>query len=131
MSDETFENIKSDVLPYDFVKENEVIALHTKEGVIVSSPKHLSKEIYNEIQRFLKSGFKFELCEPEKFNEILTSSFSITDHDNDISEELSDEFDLQDYAGSINATEDLLSGNNDTPIIKLINGVISLSLIHI
>jgi hypothetical protein len=37
MSDETFENIKSDVLPYDFVKENEVIALHTKEGVIVSS----------------------------------------------------------------------------------------------
>ena len=125
MSDETFENIKSDVLPYDFVKENEVIALHTKEGVIVSSPKHLSKEIYNEIQRFLKSSFKFELCEPEKFNEILTSSFSITDHDNDISEELSDEFDLQDYAGSINATEDLLSGNNDTPIIKLINGVIS------
>ena len=42
MSDETFENIKSDVLPYDFVKENEVIALHTKDGVIVSSPKHLS-----------------------------------------------------------------------------------------
>ena len=125
MSDETFENIKSDVLPYDFVKENEVIALHTKEGVIVSSPKNLSKEIYNEIQRFLKSSFKFELCEPEKFNEILTSSFSITDHDNDISEELSDEFDLQDFAGSINATEDLLSGNNDTPIIKLINGVIS------
>ena len=109
MSDETFENIKSDVLPYDFVKENEVIALHTKEGIIVSSPKHLSKEIYNEIQRFLKSSFKFELCEPEKFNEILTSSFSITDHNNDISEELSDEFDLQDFAGSINATEDLLS----------------------
>ena len=125
MSEEVFENIKSDVLPYDFVKENDVIALNTKEGVIVSSPRHLTKEIYNEIQRFLNSSFKFELCEPEKFNEILTNSFSITDHDNDISEELSDEFDLQDFAGSINATEDLLSGNNDTPIIKLINGVIS------
>jgi hypothetical protein len=80
MSEEVFENIKSDVLPYDFVKENDVIALNTKEGVIVSSPRYLTKEIYNEIQRFLNSSFKFELCEPEKFNEILTNSFSITDH---------------------------------------------------
>ena len=125
MTEEVFENIKSDVLPYDFVKDNEVIALNTEDGVIVSSPKQLSKEIYSEIQRYLNSSFKFELCEPEKFNEILTNSFSITDHDSDLSEELSDEFDLQDFAGSINATEDLLSGNNDTPIIKLINGVIS------
>ena len=45
------ENIKSDVLPYDFVKENNVIALNTKDGVVVSSPNLLSKEIYNEIQR--------------------------------------------------------------------------------
>ena len=42
-----------------------------------------------------------------------------------IRDRLSDEFDLQDFAGSINATEDLLSGNNDAPIIKLINGIIS------
>ena len=125
MTEEVIENIKSDVLPYDFVKENDVIAVNSEDGVIVSSPKHLTKEIYNEIQRYLNSSFKFELCDSKKFNEILTNSFSITDHDNDISEELSDEFDLQDFAGSINATEDLLSGNNDTPIIKLINGVIS------
>ena len=47
MSEEVFENIKSDVLPYDFVKENDVIALNTKEGVIVSSPRYLTTEIYN------------------------------------------------------------------------------------
>ncbi len=49
MTEEVFENIKSDVLPYDFVKDNEVIALNTEDGVIVSSPKQLSKEIYNNI----------------------------------------------------------------------------------
>ena len=32
---------------------------------------------------------------------------------------------MQTFAGSISATEDLLSGTNDTPIIKLINGVLS------
>ena len=119
------ENIKSDVLPYDFVKENNVIVSETQNGYLVTSPKKLSKNIYQEVQRYLNSSFKFELCDPEKFNEILTNSFASTNHQNDISEELSDEFDLQDFAGSINATEDLLSGNNDTPIIKLINGIIS------
>ena len=119
------ENIKSDVLPYDFVKENNVIVSETQNGYLVTSPRKLSKNIYQEVQRYLNSSFKFELCDPEKFNEILTNSFASTNHQNDISEELSDEFDLQDFAGSINATEDLLSGNNDTPIIKLINGIIS------
>ena len=119
------ENIKSDVLPYDFVKEKNVIASKTKNGYLVTSPRKLSKNLYQEVQRYLNSSFKFELCDPGKFNEILTNSFAATNHQNDISEELSDEFDLQDFAGSINATEDLLSGNNDTPIIKLINCFIS------
>ncbi|MDA7747908.1 ATPase, T2SS/T4P/T4SS family, partial [Gammaproteobacteria bacterium] len=80
---------------------------------------------YHEIQRYLKSSFIFTICDPDTFNELLTSCFSINSDSSDISEELSDEFDLQTFAGSITATEDLLSGSNDTPIIKLINGIIS------
>ena len=119
------ENFKSDVLPYDFVKENEVIVSETEHGYLALSPYQLTITLYHEIQRYLKSDFKFEICSSDKFNELLTNSFSSTNHNNDISDELSDEFDLKDFAGSINATEDLLSGNNDAPIIKLINGIIS------
>ena len=119
------ESIKSDVLPYDFVKENEVIVSETTNGYVATSPYELTLDIYKEIQRYLNSDFEFKQCSTEKFNEILTSSFSSTNHNTNLSEELSDEFDLKDFAGSINATEDLLSGNNDTPIIKLINGIIS------
>ena len=119
------ENFKSDVLPYDFVKENEVIVAETEHGYLALSPYQLTITLYQEIQRYLKSDFKFEICSSDKFNELLTNSFSSTNHNNDISDELSDEFDLKDFAGSINATEDLLSGNNDAPIIKLINGIIS------
>ena len=125
MSDPGQENIITDLFPYDFVKENEVIAVKNGKGIVVSSPKQISLNLYKEIQRYLDSNFTFELCKPDKFNEILTSSFSVSEHQDNLSEELSDEFDLQDFAGSINATEDLLSGNNDAPIIKLINGVIS------
>ena len=125
MSNSIKENLKTNIFPYDFVKENEVIAFQNGKGIVVSSPKPISLNIYQEIQRFLNSDFKFELCDSNKFNEILTNSFTSSDHQKNISEELTDEFNLQDFAGSINATEDLLSGNNDAPIIKLINGIIS------
>ena len=125
MAEKNSEITKSDVLPYDFVKENEVVASKIDNGYLVKSPKMISLNIYHEIQRYIDSNFIFELCDTDEFNEILTSSFSVTSNQNNISEELSDEFDLQDFAGSINATEDLLSGNNDAPIIKLINGIIS------
>ena len=115
----------SDILPYDFVRENEVIASFNSNGYEVLSPNKISTDLYHEIQRYLKSSFRFTICDSDAFNELLTSSFSISSDSSDISEELSDEFDLQTFAGSITATEDLLSGSNDTPIIKLINGIIS------
>ena len=74
---------------------------------------------------FLNLIFLFSLCKSDYFNDLLTSSFSINNDSTSLSEELTDEFDLQSFAGSISATEDLLSGSNDTPIIKLINGIIS------
>ena len=115
----------SNILPYDFVKENNVLAFSDGDSFSVISPNNLSDDIYHEIQRFLKSNFSFSLCKSDYFNDLLTSSFSINKDSTSLSEELTDEFDLQSFAGSISATEDLLSGSNDTPIIKLINGIIS------
>ena len=115
----------SDIFPYDFVRENEVIASFSNKGYEVISPNKISLELYHEIQRYLKSDFTMTICDADSFNELLTNSFSVDSDSSDITEELSDEFDLQTFAGSITATEDLLSGSNDTPIIKLINGIIS------
>lgn len=115
----------SNILPYDFVKENDVLAFNDGDSFSVISPNNLSDDIYHEIQRFLKSNFSFSLCKSDYFNELLTNSFSINKDSTSLSEELTDEFDLQSFAGTISATEDLLSGSNDTPIIKLINGIIS------
>ena len=128
-SDQNSQNFS--ILPYDFVKENQILATKTNTGYEVISPKKISPSLYHEISKFLKHDFSFKLCDSKTFNELLTNSFSIVSTSDDISEELSDEFDLESFAGSINATEDLLRGDDETPIIKLINGVISLSLIHI
>ena len=119
------DKVRKDLLPYDFVRSNEVIVTENEGSYLIISTKDPSRQIFEELQRHLRSSFEIKICDSSTFNEILTNSFSITNHDGDLSEELSDEFDIQNFAGSINATEDLLSGNNDTPIIKLINGIIS------
>ena len=40
MQEESAENIKSDILPYDFVRENQVIASETKDGYILNGEKN-------------------------------------------------------------------------------------------
>ena len=111
---------KFNILPYDFVKENQIIASQKTHGYEVVSPNKMTPTLYHELYKFLKKDFVFNQCSADQFNEILTNTFSIDNTSNDIYEELSDEFDLQSFAGSISATEDLLSGGDDTPIIKLI-----------
>ena len=125
MSSSSIAKEKFNILPYDFVKENQIIASQKTHGYEVVSPNKMTPTLYHELYKFLKKDFVFNQCSADQFNEILTNTFSIDNTSNDIYEELSDEFDLQSFAGSISATEDLLSGGDDTPIIKLINGVIS------
>jgi general secretion pathway protein E len=125
MSSSSKDTENFNILPYDFVKENQIIVSKNAEGLNAISPNKISPSLYHELYKFLKKDFQFNQCSADEFNELLTSSFTVDNSSSDISEELSDEFDLQSFAGSISATEDLLSGSNDTPIIKLINGVIS------
>ena len=112
------------VLPYDYIKDNQLI-ITSNDPVEVMTPNNVSKEMYHELQRYLRTSFSIKKCSSAEFNDYITNIFSSDNVSSDISEELSDSFDLESFAGSISATEDLLSGNNDAPIIKLINGIIS------
>jgi len=114
----------ADVLPYEYVKENQLILVNNNP-VEILTPNNITKDMYHEIQRYIGASFRVKKCSSSEFNDYITTIFSSESVTNDISEELSDSFDLESFAGSITATEDLLSGNNDAPIIKLINGIIS------
>ncbi|MDC0185716.1 ATPase, T2SS/T4P/T4SS family [Gammaproteobacteria bacterium] len=115
----------NNLLPYDYVKANKIIALKEGSDYKIFSQEALSIETYQELKRYLDIDFIIETCTPDHFNALLTKVFSSDDASNLISDELNDSFDLRSFASSIAPTEDLLSGNNDAPIIKLINGVIS------
>ena len=115
----------NNLLPYEYVRTNKIIAIEEDEGCKVFSQVDITTDIYYELKRFLDLDFKIELCTSEHFNSLLTKVFSSEDNSELFSDELNDSFDLKSFANSIAPSEDLLSGNNDAPIIKLINGVIS------
>ena len=113
------------LLPYDFVREKKIIAVESNNGCTIFSPERVSIEIYHELARYLNRDFALERCDSEQFNQLLTKAFSTENNAGEFSDELNESFDLKTFANSIAPTEDLLSGSDDVPIIKLINGVIS------
>ena len=62
------------ILPYDFVKENQIIASYDSDGYEVISPNKITPYLYHELYKFLKTEFVFKQCSSDKFNELLTKS---------------------------------------------------------
>ena len=52
-----YENVRKDLLPYDFVRNNEVIVTKSDGKYLIISTKNPSKQIYEELQRHLCSSF--------------------------------------------------------------------------
>ncbi len=119
------QSVSHSLLPYDFVREKKIIAVESNNGCKIFSQERVSIEIYHELARYLNRDFALERCDSEQFNQLLTNAFSTENNAGEFSDELNESFDLKTFANSIAPTEDLLSGSDDVPIIKLINGVIS------
>ena len=116
---------KNPLLPYEFAKTQRVIAFEQDKQAQVISEQPLTKELFQELYRFLTNHFKSHTCTPTEFDQLLTEFYSAGDDGGIVDSSLPENFDLQSFANTLAPTEDLLSGANDAPIIKLINGVIS------
>ena len=125
MSDAIKSEINESLLPYEFVKSRQIIAFQENGHCLVLSTSPINLNTYHELSRYIGQDLKLEDCDPETFDQLITQVFSGENESSILSEELGDAFDLKSFANSIAPTEDLLSGSNDAPIIKLINGIIS------
>ena len=125
MNDAVTNETKDSLLPYDFVKTRQIIAFQENGHCLVMSTSPINLNTYHELSRFLGQDLKLQDCDHETFDQLMTQVFSGENESGITSEELGDGFDLKSFANSIAPTEDLLSGSDDAPIIKLINGIIS------
>jgi len=125
MSKDKVSTLKSPLIPYEFAKTQRVIAIEENDVLCVFSEQPLDRHLFEELSRFLAVGFESKTCSLVDFDILLTEHYSVNDESSIGNTDISSDFDLQSFANTIAPTEDLLSGANDAPIIKLINGVIS------
>ena len=112
---------------FSFAKRQGVLLVQdAEEQARVQFRVSITSQIMSEVQRFLGVRVYFEMLEATVFDALLAQSYQ-----NDSSEAmqmvegLGDELDLASLADYLPETEDLLEQEDDAPIIRLINALLT------
>lgn len=113
--------------PFTFAKRNGVVLTRTDDGqAVVHFRPPLAHATFAEINRALGGNLVLEPIEDAAFDELLTKAYQ-----NDSAEAmqmvegLGDDMDLASLADSVPESEDLLETEDDAPIIRLINAILT------
>ena len=124
-SEENLIEIKD--FPYTFAKRNGVVVTDFTDDVYtVAYNRRLTPLVASETQRFLGKKISFETLEVNAFNQLLAHHYDQSGSGaRAMMEDLGDELDLNDVADSLPEPEDLLEAEDDAPIIRLINALLT------
>ncbi len=96
------------------------------ECVVVECLRGIDPEVLAEVQRFLVQPIEFRYVVKEGFDERLAKAYQNNASEAmQVVEGLGDELDLKSLAESVNETEDLMEQEDDAPIIRLINALLT------
>ncbi len=116
-------------LPFSFAKRHGVLIsddTHSIHGVVVQYLPTVKGEILREVQRFVGMPVAYQLIDQADFDQLLARAY-----ENDSSEAMQvvegigDSMDLSSLAESVPETEDLMEQEDDAPIIRLINAILT------
>lgn len=113
--------------PYSFAKRNGVVVERTAANALsVRYKKGLTPVIANEVNRFLQSDVEFKLINDDEFEHLLALHYDSSGAGaSAMMDDLGEELDLHDVADSLPEPEDLLESEDDAPIIRLINALLT------
>jgi len=117
-------------LPFGFAKRHSVLVskaeIESAEAYVLHCLVDVNLEIVLEIRRILKAPFSFNFQEPEAFELLLTEAYQRDSSEaQQMMEDIGNEVDLYSLADEMIESEDLLENEDDAPIIKLINAMLS------
>ncbi|MFD2231745.1 type II secretion system ATPase GspE [Alkalimarinus sediminis] len=114
-------------LPFGFAKKHSVVIAKDHTGELcVLHVEALNNRLFCELNRITKGDLRFEQVPKDVFEESLSFAYQ-----NDSAEAmqmvegLGDDMDLASLADSVPETEDLLEQEDDAPIIRLINAILT------
>jgi general secretion pathway protein E len=121
------------ILPFGFAKRHSVLVIKVDNSTdnktnayVLHCLTSVSVEIILEVRRILKTAFTIEFQSADEFEQLLTLAYQRDSSEaKQLMEDIGNEVDLYSLADEITETEDLLENEDDAPIIKLINAMLS------
>lgn len=111
-------------LPFGFAKRHHVLFLQNEGRLLYREGAALQSVA--EVSRFLKQPFTLEAVEPARFEALLQEEYEQGGTESmQAMDELGGELDLQDAVQQIAEPEDLMESQDDAPIIRLINALLT------
>lgn len=114
-------------LPFSFASHNGVfLAEQDDESVCLFYRKGLHFSVLAEIQRYLSCHFTTQLLSDEAFQKQLSVAYQKSSNEAiQAAEDIGADMDLSRLAEEIPEASDLMSGEDDAPVIRLINAILS------
>ena len=118
------DTVAAQPLPYAFAKRHGVLLDQDEEGVLLYRER-LKPAVLMEVQRNLKAVPRLKKVDANTFEQRLAASYDRSGAGEAMMQDFGDEVDLSDIAESLPEPEDLLESEDDAPIIRLINALLS------
>ncbi len=113
-------------LPFGFAKRHNVLVNSSEEGYVLHCLENVNPDVLLEVRRFLKSSFNVQVETQEAFEQALTEAYQRDSSEaQQMMEDIGNEVNLYSLADEMTESEDLLENEDDAPIIKLINAMLS------
>ncbi|OUS23477.1 type II secretion system protein GspE [Thalassotalea sp. 42_200_T64] len=113
-------------LPFGFAKRHSVLVQQSENDLVVHTTSSIKVDILLEVRRFLGRRFTVVHHNAEEFEQLLTLSYQRDSSEaQQMMEDIGNEANLYSLADEIHEAEDLLENEDDAPIIKLINAMLS------
>ncbi|TLU65818.1 type II secretion system protein GspE [Thalassotalea litorea] len=123
---ETVEDAPPQQLPFAFANRHNVLLENRDEGFALHCTSQVSTDTLLEVRRYLGQPFIVEQHSDDEFEQILTLAYQRDSSEaKQMMEDIGKEVNMYSLADEIHEAEDLLNNEDDAPIIKLINAMLS------
>ncbi len=114
-------------LPYNYARRHGIlIKQYTQDHVDVVHRENINATILSELRRYTGKRLNLEAVDEENFSKLLSQHYEGgSNRATQVMEDLGDDLDLSDIASELSEPADLLDSDDDAPIIRLINALLT------
>jgi general secretion pathway protein E len=118
--------LKQIQIPYSFAKRHGVLLRYEGDDIYVLRRTGATLAALQEARRFVGQPVRFQECSENEFQQLLSTSFAgDSGESKQVAAGLEDHPDLLSLADSVPEAEDLMDQEDDAPIVRLINALLS------